>query len=74
VPGLIATATPGAFCISQACTRAPCSLWRCFLRCLLPQQQSLLTDVQKILVDGGASFDAAVDVVTDLKAVAAETK
>ena len=38
------------------------------------QQQSLLTDVQKILVDGGASFDAAVDVVTDLKAVAAETK
>jgi hypothetical protein len=38
------------------------------------QQQSLLTSVQKILTDGGASFDAAVDVVTDLKAVVAETK
>ena len=38
------------------------------------QQQSLLTDAQKILTDGGASLDDAVNVVTDLKAVAAETK
>jgi hypothetical protein len=38
------------------------------------QQQALLTDVQKILTDGGASLDDAVNVVTDLKAVAAETK
>lgn len=38
------------------------------------QQQTLLTSVQKILTDGGASLDAAVDVVTDLKAVVAETK
>ena len=39
-----------------------------------PQQQALLTNVQKILTDGGASLDDAVNVVTDLKAVAAETK
>jgi hypothetical protein len=38
------------------------------------QQQTLLTDVQKILTDAGAPLDAAVDVVTDLKAVVAETK
>ena len=38
------------------------------------QQKSLLADVQKILTDGGASLDDAVNVVTDLKAVAAETK
>jgi hypothetical protein len=38
------------------------------------QQQLLLTDVQKILTDGGASLDEAVNVVTDLKAVVAETK
>ena len=38
------------------------------------QQQALLTDVQKILTDGGASLDDAVNVVTDLKAVVAETK
>jgi len=38
------------------------------------QQQSLLADAQKILTEGGASLDNAVDVVTDLKAVADETK
>lgn len=38
------------------------------------QQQSLLDDVQKLLTDGGASLDAAVNTVTDLKAVVAETK
>ena len=38
------------------------------------QQQSLFTGVQKILTAGGASLDDAVNVVTDLKAVAAETK
>jgi hypothetical protein len=38
------------------------------------QQQSLFTDVQKILTDGGATLDDAVNVVTDLKAVADETK
>ncbi len=38
------------------------------------QQQALLTDVQKTLTDGGASVDDAVNAVTDLKAVAAETK
>ena len=37
------------------------------------QQQVLVTNVQKILTDGGASLDATVDVVTDLKAVVAET-
>jgi len=38
------------------------------------QQQMLLKDTQKILTDAGASLDAAVDVVTDLKAVVAQTK
>jgi hypothetical protein len=38
------------------------------------QQQTLLADVQKILTDGDASLDDAVNVVTDLKAVVAETK
>lgn len=38
------------------------------------QQQSLLADVQKILTDAGASLDSAVDTVTDLKTVVAETK
>lgn len=38
------------------------------------QQKALLADVQKILTDGGASLDDAVNVVTDLKAVATETK
>lgn len=38
------------------------------------QQQTLLADVQKILTDGGASLDDAVNVATDLKAVIAETK
>jgi hypothetical protein len=38
------------------------------------QQQTLLDDVQKTLTDGGASLDNAVDVVTDLKAVVAQTK
>lgn len=38
------------------------------------QQQTLLANVQKILTEAGASLDAAVDVVTDLKAIAAETK
>ena len=38
------------------------------------QQQTLLTNVQKILTDSGASLNDAVNVVTDLKAVVAETK
>ena len=38
------------------------------------QQQTLLTSVQKILTDAGASLDAAVDVVTDLKTVISDTK
>ncbi len=38
------------------------------------QQQTLLTDVQNLLTDGGAPLDNAVDVVTDLKTIAAETK
>jgi hypothetical protein len=38
------------------------------------QQQTLLNDVQKTLVDAGATLDAAVDVVTDLKGVVAQTK
>src|ERR1017187_714293 len=38
------------------------------------QQQTLLADAQKILTEGGASLDDAVDVVTDLKTVADETK
>jgi hypothetical protein len=42
----------------------------------LPAAQTpvVLADVQKILTDGGASLDAAVDVVTDLKTVVAETQ
>lgn len=38
------------------------------------QQQNLLNDVQKILTDAGAPLDSAVDVVTDLKDVVAQTK
>jgi len=38
------------------------------------QQQTLLTDVQKILTDGGASLDDAVNLATDLKTVVSETK
>ena len=38
------------------------------------QQQTLLDGVQKILTDAGASLDNAVDTVTDLKQVVAETK
>ena len=38
------------------------------------QQQALLADAQKILTAAGAAFDAAVDVATDLKEIAAETK
>jgi hypothetical protein len=38
------------------------------------QQTALLNDVQKTLVDGGGSLDDAVDLVTDLKTVVAETK
>lgn len=38
------------------------------------QQQALLTSVQKILTDAGASLDAAVDVATDLKTIISETK
>lgn len=38
------------------------------------QQQRLFDDVQKTLTGSGISLDDAVDVVTDLKAVAAETK
>jgi hypothetical protein len=38
------------------------------------QQQGLLTDVQNTLTDAGASLDAAVNTVTDLKEVVAETK
>ena len=38
------------------------------------QQQSLFSDVQNTLADGGVTLDDAVNVVTDLKAVAAETK
>jgi hypothetical protein len=38
------------------------------------QQQSVFDDVQKTLTDAGVSLDAAVDVVTDLKQVAGETK
>jgi len=42
---------------------------------LTDAQQKLLTDgVQKILTDGGVSLDAAVNVVTDLKKIASETK
>ena len=38
------------------------------------QQETVLTEVQKLLTDGGVSLDAAVDLATDLKAVVAETK
>ena len=38
------------------------------------QQDTLVTDVQKILADGGASLDDAVNVATDLKAVVSQTK
>ncbi len=38
------------------------------------QQQTILNDVQKLLTDGGASLDDAVNTVTDLKAVVTETK
>jgi hypothetical protein len=38
------------------------------------QQPMLFNDVQKTLTDGGVPLDAAVNVATDLKAVAAETK
>jgi hypothetical protein len=38
------------------------------------QQQTIFNDVQKTLVDGGVSPDAAADVVTDLKKIAAETQ
>jgi hypothetical protein len=38
------------------------------------QQQNLLADVQKTLVDAGVSLGDAVNVATDLKAVVAETK
>lgn len=38
------------------------------------KQQTQLNDVQKLLTDGGASLDDAVNVVTDLKTVVAETK
>lgn len=37
------------------------------------QQQTVLTNVQKILTDAGVSLDDAVNVVTDLKAVVADT-
>jgi hypothetical protein len=37
------------------------------------QQQSVLNDIQKILTDADVSLDNAVDVVTDLKAVVAQT-
>jgi hypothetical protein len=38
------------------------------------QQDTVLNDIQKTLTDGGASLDAAVNLVTDLKEVVAETK
>ena len=38
------------------------------------QQQSIYDNVQKTLVDADVPLDAAVDVVTDLKAIVAETK
>jgi hypothetical protein len=38
------------------------------------QQQTVLTDIQNTLTDGGASLDDAVNTVTDLKEVIAETK
>lgn len=38
------------------------------------QQQSIYDNVQKTLTDADVPLDAAVDVVTDLKAIVAETK
>lgn len=38
------------------------------------QQQAVLDNVQKILTDNGVSLNSAVDVGTDLKAIAAQTK
>jgi len=38
------------------------------------QQQTVLTDIQTTLTDGGASLDDAVNTITDLKEVMAETK
>ena len=38
------------------------------------QQQALLDNVQKILTDSGVSFNSAVDIVTDLKTIATQTK
>jgi hypothetical protein len=38
------------------------------------QQQTIFNDVQKTLVDDGVPPDAATDVVTDLKKIAAETQ
>ena len=34
----------------------------------------MFSDVQKLLTDGGVSMDNAINVVTDLKKVASETK
>jgi hypothetical protein len=39
-----------------------------------PQQQAILNDIQKSLTDAGTSLDDTVNLVTDLKAVVAETK
>jgi hypothetical protein len=38
------------------------------------QQQIVLDAVQKTLTEAGVSMDATIDVVTDMKAIAAETK
>lgn len=38
------------------------------------QQQTMFDDVQKTLTDSGISLDSAVDVVTDLKNIATQTK
>ena len=38
------------------------------------QQQMIFKGVQKILTDGGASPEEATNVVTDIKAIASETK
>jgi hypothetical protein len=38
------------------------------------RQQTVFDDVQKTLTDAGVSMDAAIDVVTDLKTIAAETQ
>jgi hypothetical protein len=38
------------------------------------QQQAILTSIQKTLTDAGTSLDDTVNLVTDLKAVVAETK